>query len=66
MDDPGALPSRVRDRLIFHSDSSDVVALMCLRGSKSGGASSLASGTTIYNEILRRRVRAMQIVAAAG
>lgn len=55
MDDPGALPSRVRDRLIFHSDSSDVVALMCLRGSKSGGASSLASGTTIYNEILRRR-----------
>lgn len=55
MDDPGALPSRVRDRLIFHSDSSDVVALMCLRGSKSGGASSLASGTTIYNEILRLR-----------
>lgn len=55
MDDPGALPSRIRDRLPFHSDSSDVVALMCLRGAKSGGASSLVSGTTIYNEILRRR-----------
>lgn len=55
MDDPGALPSRVRDRLPFHSDSSDVVALMCLRGAKDGGASSLVSGTTIYNEILRRR-----------
>lgn len=53
--DPGALPSRVRDRLPFHSDSSDVVALMCLRASKEGGASSLVSGTTIYNEILRRR-----------
>ena len=53
--DPTALPSRVRDRLPFHSDSSDVVALMCLRGSKSGGASSLVSGTTIYNEILERR-----------
>lgn len=55
MDDPGALPSRVRDRLPFHSDSSDVVALMCLRPSKSGGASSLVSGVTIYNEVVRRR-----------
>lgn len=55
MADPGALPSRVRDRLPFHSDSSDVVALMCLRGARAGGASSLVSGTTIYNEVLRRR-----------
>lgn len=55
MGDPGALPSRVRDRLSFHSDSSDVVALMCLRGAKEGGASSLVSGTTVYNELLRRR-----------
>ncbi|MEU6034471.1 TauD/TfdA family dioxygenase [Actinomadura sp. NPDC047616] len=55
LDDPTALPSRVRDRLPFHSDSSDVVALMCLRGARAGGASSLVSGTTIYNEILRRR-----------
>ena len=55
LDDPTALPSRVRDRLPFHSDSSDVVALMCLRGARAGGASSLVSGTTIYNEILSRR-----------
>lgn len=55
LEDPTALPSRVRDRLPFHSDSSDVVALMCLRGAKAGGASSLVSVTTIYNEILRRR-----------
>lgn len=55
LDDPSALPSRVRDRLPFHSDTSDVVALMCLRAAKHGGASSLVSGTTIYNEILRRR-----------
>lgn len=53
--DPGAKSSRIRDRLPFHSDSSDVVALMCLRGAKEGGASSLVSGTTIYNEVLRRR-----------
>lgn len=55
LEDPTALPSRVRDRLPFHSDSSDVVALMCLRGAKEGGASSLVSGATIYNEILKRR-----------
>lgn len=50
-----ALPSRVRDRLDFHSDSSDVVALMCLRGAKEGGASSLVSGATLFNEVLARR-----------
>ena len=44
MDDPTAMPSRVRDKLVFHSDSSDIVSLMCLRPSKSGGASSLVSG----------------------
>lgn len=55
LEDPGAVPSRVRDKLPFHSDSSDVVALMCLRGSRSGGASRLVSGATIYNTILERR-----------
>ena len=55
LDDPSALPSRVRDRLPFHSDSSDVVALMCLRAPRRAGRRSLVSGTTIYNEILRRR-----------
>jgi hypothetical protein len=55
MDDPTARSSKVRDKLVFHSDSSDVVALMCLRPSKSGGASLLVSGAQIYNEILERR-----------
>jgi hypothetical protein len=55
MSDPTARSSRVRDRLKYHSDSSDVVALMCLRGAKEGGASSLVSGTTLFNEVLRRR-----------
>ena len=55
MDDPTALSSKVRDKLVYHSDSSDVVALMCLRPARSGGASCLVSGAEIYNEILRRR-----------
>lgn len=55
MDDPTALSSKVRDKLVYHSDSSDIVALMCLRGAKQGGASCLVSGAEIYNEILKRR-----------
>jgi hypothetical protein len=55
MDDPTALSARVRDQLVFHSDSSDVVALMCLRPAKQGGTSCLVSGAQIYNEIVRRR-----------
>lgn len=55
LDDPDALSSKIRDVLPFHSDSSDVVALMCLRPSLDGGASCLVSGAQIYNEILKRR-----------
>ncbi len=55
MDDPTALSAKVRDVLPFHSDSSDLVGLMCLRPSREGGASCLVSGAEIYNEILRRR-----------
>ncbi|MFI5954352.1 TauD/TfdA family dioxygenase [Cryptosporangium sp. NPDC051539] len=55
LEEADALPSRVRDRLDFHSDSSDVVALMCLRAAKEGGASSLVSGATLFNEVLSRR-----------
>ena len=55
MNDPGASSVRVRDRLNYHSDSSDVVALMCLRSAKEGGASSLISSANLYNEILAHR-----------
>lgn len=54
-DNPQALGSRTADKLNFHSDTSDVVALMCLRPAKEGGKSILISGATIYNEMLRRR-----------
>lgn len=55
MDDPTAKSSKVRDKLVYHSDSSDIVALMCLRPAKQGGLSCLVSGAEIYNEIRRRR-----------
>lgn len=42
-------------KLSFHSDNSDVVGLLCLRISKTGGYSRITSTTSIYNEILKRR-----------
>jgi len=41
--------------LEFHTDSCDVVGLICLRTSRSGGESRICSSMTVYNEILRRR-----------
>jgi hypothetical protein len=55
MDDPTALPSKVRDQLVYHRDGSDIVGLMCLRAAKEGGTSCLVSSAEVYNEILRRR-----------
>jgi hypothetical protein len=39
--------------LKFHNDPSDVVGLLCLRKAKEGGLSSLVSGMTIYNIVLK-------------
>ncbi|MFT6582520.1 MAG: hypothetical protein ACJAU6_002966 [Alphaproteobacteria bacterium] len=41
--------------LKFHTDSVDIVGLMCLRAAKEGGASKIASVATIHNEMLKRR-----------
>jgi Taurine catabolism dioxygenase TauD, TfdA family len=41
--------------LEYHTDSVDVVGLLCLNAAKSGGESYLASSMTVYNEVLARR-----------
>ncbi len=41
--------------LPFHCDKSDVVGLLCLQTSKSGGTSSFTSSVAIHNEMLRTR-----------
>ena len=38
--------------LPFHSDSCDIVGLLCLRAARRGGASSLASAAAIHNTLL--------------
>jgi len=41
--------------LLYHCDYVDIVTLLCLRKSKSGGLSSLVSSHTIHNEMWHRR-----------
>src|SRR5262249_39105872 len=53
--DPNTRIYQTRERQTFHTDSCDVVALLCLRPAKSGGMSSLVSSVTIFNEMRRRR-----------
>jgi len=53
--DPNTRIYQTHERQTFHTDSCDVVALLCLRPAKSGGLSSLVSSVTIFNEMRRRR-----------
>ncbi len=41
--------------LDYHTDSVDIVGLLCLKTAKAGGESYLASSMTLYNEVLERR-----------
>lgn len=40
--------------LEYHTDSCDIVGLLCLRTAKSGGESRIVSSVTIYNEMMAR------------
>ena len=46
---------RTNKRQGYHTDSCDVVGLLCLNAAKEGGLSSLVSSVTLFNEIRRRR-----------
>jgi TfdA family taurine catabolism dioxygenase TauD len=54
-DDPNTRIYQTRERQTHHTDSCDVVGLLCLQAAKSGGLSNLVSSTTIFNEIRRSR-----------
>ncbi|CAM5459475.1 TauD/TfdA family dioxygenase [Streptomyces abikoensis] len=45
---------RTRSELPFHTDSSDIVGLLCLRQAGEGGVSTLASSMTVHNHLLAR------------
>ena len=45
---------QTRYRQLFHTDSCDVVGLLCLQPAKTGGQSAIASSTSVYNEMAKR------------
>src|SRR5262249_28856484 len=53
--DPNVRIYQTRERQTYHTDSCDVVGLLCLQPARSGGLSSLVSSVTIYNEMRLRR-----------
>jgi hypothetical protein len=53
--DPNVRIYQTRERQNYHTDSCDVVGLLCLHPAKSGGHSSLVSSVTIFNEMHKRR-----------
>jgi hypothetical protein len=60
--DPHARIYQTRERQTHHTDSCDVVGLLCLRAAKSGGLSNLVSSATIFNEIRRRRPDLLKVL----
>ncbi|MCH8201006.1 MAG: TauD/TfdA family dioxygenase, partial [Chloroflexi bacterium] len=70
--DPTTRAYNTSSELDYHTDSCDVVVLLCLQKAKSGGLSSVASAVAVYNEMLRRRpdlaeeASRGEIIAVAG
>ena len=52
-DDPTARLYQTHERQTYHTDSCDVVGLMCLQPARSGGRSSLVSSVAIHNAMRR-------------
>lgn len=50
-DDPNSRIYQTSARQSFHTDSADVVGLLCIRDSKEGGKSLLVSALSIYNRM---------------
>ncbi|PYH94060.1 TfdA family oxidoreductase [Aspergillus ellipticus CBS 707.79] len=55
--DPETLiaPSKTNDKQVFHTDSGDIISLLCLQEAAEGGESKLASSWHVYNILARER-----------
>ena len=54
-DDPHVRIYQTAERQTFHTDSCDVVGLLCLQTARVGGDSALVSSSTLWNEMRARR-----------
>ncbi len=53
--DPNVRTYQTTERQHFHTDSCDIVALLCLNTAREGGLSSIVSSMAIHNEMAKRR-----------
>ena len=53
--DPRVRIYQTAERQTFHTDSCDIVGLLCLQVAREGGESALVSSNTLWNEMRRRR-----------
>jgi hypothetical protein len=53
--DPRTRIYQTNQRQGYHTDSADIVGLLCVRPARSGGRSSIASTVTAYNEVVAHR-----------
>ena len=60
--DPNVRIYQTQERQTFHTDSCDVVGLLCLQPAKVGGLSLLVSAETLFNEIKNRRPDLLQLL----
>ena len=54
-DDPQVRIYQTAERQTFHTDSCDIVGLLCLHTARAGGDSALVSSSLLWNELRRRR-----------
>lgn len=52
------------DGLNFHTDTTDVIGLLCIRNAASGGLSKIASTAKAHNEVLARRPDLLEVLYA--
>ena len=59
---PNARIYQTTERQTFHTDSADVVGLLCLKTAMQGGESQLVSAATIYNEFRHRNPQLLKLL----
>jgi len=60
--DPNVRIYQTHERQTYHTDSCDIVGLLCLKTAQSGGLSALVSSTTIFNEMRRTRPDLLELL----
>ena len=61
--DPNSRGYQTREAMDYHCDQCDIVGLICIRASKSGGVSKVASSVAMYNALVQKHPEYAAILA---